>query len=153
MFDAKEQRLIDRAIKVMESKMKSWGSEIKFNNPASVKAYLTDYFRLKLNTDHEQFLVIFVNTQHEVIESKVMFRGTIDSASVYPREVAKEALNCGASAVILAHNHPSGSPEPSQADISLTRRIQEAFELLDMRVLDHIIVGRTLTSLAERGLI
>ena len=80
--------------------------------------------------------------------------GTIDSASVYPREIVKAALNSNAAAVILAHNHPSGNPEPSQADIALTKRVQTALQTIDVRLLDHLVVGGTTSvSLAERGLL
>lgn len=83
-----------------------------------------------------------------------MFRGTIDSASVYPREVVKEALRLNAAAVIVSHNHPSGNPEPSGADRALTQQLTQALALVDVRVLDHVIVaGHTTTSFAERGLI
>lgn len=106
------------------------------------------------NYAHEVFMVLFLNAQHRLIASEEMFRGTLTQTSVYPREVVKQALahNCGA--VILAHNHPSGYPEPSAADQSLTRALQQALSLVDIRVLDHIIVAGTRSvSFAERGLI
>ncbi|MNJ58585.1 hypothetical protein D3C77_542220 [compost metagenome] len=89
-----------------------------------------------------------------MLEYVELFRGTIDSASVYPREVVKEALKLNAAAVIFAHNHPSGHPEPSEADKALTRRLKQALELIDVRTLDHVIVaGRTTISMAEGGLV
>jgi DNA repair protein RadC len=89
-----------------------------------------------------------------LIEYAEMFRGTIDGASVYPRELVKEALRHNAAAVIISHNHPSGNPEPSQADKVLTQRLNEALRLVDVRVLDHVIVaGNSTASFAERGLI
>jgi DNA repair protein RadC len=104
--------------------------------------------------EHEVFICIFLDNPHRVIAMDEMFRGTIDGASVHPREVVKCALQHNAAAVILAHNHPSGVPEPSRADISLTRRLSEALALIDVRVLDHFIVGGSeLVSFAERGLI
>ena len=104
--------------------------------------------------EHEVFAVLFLDNRHRVISFDEMFTGTIDGASVHPREVVKRALRHNAAAVILAHNHPSGLPEPSRADITLTKRLTEALALVDCRVLDHIIVGGTETaSFAERGLL
>ena len=104
--------------------------------------------------EHEVFICIFLDNPHRVIAMDEMFRGTIDGASVHPREVVKCALQYNAAAVILAHNHPSGVPEPGRADTSLTRRLSEALELIDVRVLDHFIVGGSeLVSFAARGLI
>ena len=103
--------------------------------------------------EHEVFAVLFLDTRHRLIEYREMFHGTIDSASVYPREVVKEALRLNAAAVILSHNHPSGSPEPSQADKVLTQRLKEALGLVEVRILDHVIVGGMETvSFAEKGL-
>jgi len=104
--------------------------------------------------EHEVFGCLFLDNRHRLIAYEEMFRGTIDGAAVYPREVAKTCLRHNAAAVILAHNHPSGVPEPSRADTRLTERLQEALGLLDVRVLDHLVVGGTrVTSFAERGLI
>jgi DNA repair protein RadC len=104
--------------------------------------------------EHEVFAVLFLDNRHRVISFDKMFTGTIDGASVHPREVVKRALQHNAAAVILSHNHPSGVPEPSRADISLTRRLTDALMLVDVRVLDHIVVGGSETaSFAERGLI
>lgn len=114
-----------------------------------------DYLRVKLGVlEHEVFVVVLLDTRHRLIETLELFRGTIDSTSVYPREVVKEALARNASAVILAHNHPSGTAEPSQADEAITRRLREALALVDIRVLDHLIVaGQDVASFAERGLL
>ena len=102
---------------------------------------------------HEVFTVLFLDNRHRLIECQEMFRGTIDGASVHPREVVKEALRLNAAAVILAHNHPSGVCEPSQADQLITQRLREALALVDIRVLDHMIVaGCDTCSMAERGL-
>lgn len=104
--------------------------------------------------DAEVFVVLFLDNRHRLIECVEMFRGTIDGASVHPREVVKAALWRGAASVILAHNHPSGIAEPSQADELITLRLKDALALIDVRVLDHIIIGRgTHVSLAERGLL
>jgi DNA repair protein RadC len=113
------------------------------------------FLRAKLVTqDHEQFGCLFLDNRHRVIAWEVLFHGTIDGCSVYPREVVKRALYHNCAAVILAHQHPSGEPEPSRADEQLTRRLQEALALIDVRVLDHIVVGASDTvSFAERGLL
>lgn len=104
--------------------------------------------------EHEVFAVLFLDAQHALIESEEMFRGTLNQTSVYPREVVKSALRKNAAAVILAHNHPSGLAEPSRADESLTRALVSALALVDVRVLDHIVVGRQQSvSFAERGLL
>jgi DNA repair protein RadC len=100
------------------------------------------------------FCCLFLDNRHHVLSFEEMFRGTIDGTSVYPREVVKTALSINAAAVILAHNHPSGVAEPSQADERITRRIKSALELVDIRLLDHLIIGNgTSTSLASRGLL
>jgi len=114
-----------------------------------------DYLALKLGTlEREVFAVIFLDKRHRLISYQEMFQGTIDGASVHPREVVKEALKQNAAAVILAHPHPSGVAEPSQADEFITQRLKDALSLVDIRVLDHIIVaGGDTTSFAERGLL
>jgi len=104
--------------------------------------------------DYEVFVVLLVDNRHRLIEALEMFRGTIDGASVHPREVVKAALLRGAAAVILAHNHPSGVADPSQADELITHRLRDALALVDVRVLDHVIIGLgQYFSFAERGLI
>lgn len=101
--------------------------------------------------ESEVFAVLFLDTQHRLISFREMFKGTIDAASVYPREILKAAIQENAAAVILTHNHPSGVTEPSQTDISITDKIKKALELIDVRTLDHIIVGENSVSLAEKG--
>ena len=97
-------------------------------------------------------MVLFMDAQNRVIASEEMFRGTLTQTSVYPREVVKRALAHNAGAVILAHNHPSGVAEPSQADRALTRRLSEALSLIDVRIVDHVVIGDgEYTSFAERG--
>jgi DNA repair protein RadC len=104
--------------------------------------------------DHELFCCLYLDNRHRVLKFDELFRGTIDGTSVYPREVVKEALLVNAAAVILAHNHPSGVAEPSQADERITRRLKSALDLVDIRLLDHLIVGEgRATSLASRGLL
>ena len=104
--------------------------------------------------DHELFCCLYLDNRHRVLRFDELFRGTIDGTSVYPREVVKEALLINAAAVILAHNHPSGVAEPSQADERITKRLKSALDLVDIRLLDHLIVGEgAATSLASRGLL
>jgi DNA repair protein RadC len=104
--------------------------------------------------EHEVFAVIFLTKRHTVIACEDLFHGTIDGASVHPRIVVKKALEHNAAAVIVAHNHPSGIAEPSQADELITQRLKEALALMDIRLLDHIVTaGASAVSLAERGLI
>lgn len=103
---------------------------------------------------HEVFACLFLDNRHRLLHYSELFRGTIDGAAVHPREVVREALECGAACVILAHNHPSGVAEPSAADQAITRRLREALNLVDIRVLDHIVVGDGETvSFADRGLL
>ena len=122
-----------------------------FTSPAMVK----DYLRTKLaGLEQEVFAVLFLDSQHGLIEYVEMFRGTLNATAVYPREVVKAALLRNAAAVILSHNHPSGNSEPSQADKLLTQRLKEALALVDVHTLDHIVVGGEATaSFAERGLL
>jgi DNA repair protein RadC len=122
-----------------------------FDSPQRVK----DYLRLQLgHLNHEVFAVLFLDAQNHLIELEEMFRGTLTQTSVYPREVVKRALDLHASAVILAHNHPSGLAEPSRADEFLTQTLTSALQLVDVRVLDHLVVGRPeVVSFAERGLL
>ncbi|XKH61890.1 DNA repair protein RadC (plasmid) [Halomonas sediminis] len=102
--------------------------------------------------EHEVFSVLFLDSQHRVIRFEEMFRGTIDAASVYPREVLKAALAHNAAAVILVHNHPSGDPKPSDADRRITQRLTEALGLMEIRVIDHVVVGSEgHVSFAEMG--
>lgn len=106
-----------------------------------------------MGLEHELFCIIYLDNRHRVIEYQELFRGTVDGTSVYPREVVKEALKHNAAAIILAHNHPSGVAEPSQADERITKRLKSALEVVDIRVLDHLIIGKEkTTSLASRGL-
>jgi DNA repair protein RadC len=114
-----------------------------------------DFLALKLGSlEREVFAVIFLDKRHRLISYQEMFQGTIDGATVHPREVVKEALKQNAAAVILAHPHPSGVAEPSQADEFITQRLKDALSLVDIRVLDHIIIaGGDTISLAEKGLL
>lgn len=114
-----------------------------------------DYLRSRMrNYQREVFTCLYLDNQHRVVSVEELFQGTIDGAAVYPREVVKRCLHNNAAAVIFAHNHPSGLAEPSQADLSITRRLQQALNTVDVRVLDHVVVGHDeVVSFAERGLI
>jgi DNA repair protein RadC len=114
-----------------------------------------DFLSAKLrDLEHEVFCCLYLDKRHRLIEYEELFRGTIDGASVHPREIVKLALQRNSAAVIVAHNHPSGIAEPSQADELITLRVKEALGLVDIRLLDHIIVGDGVSvSLAERGLL
>jgi DNA repair protein RadC len=114
-----------------------------------------DYLRLTLAArEHEVFLALLLDSQHRVLKTIELFRGTLTQTSVYPREVVKTALHFNAAAVIFAHNHPSGVAQPSQADELLTRQLREALALVEIKVLDHFIVaGNQCLSFAERGLL
>ena len=120
-------------------------------SPADTESFLKARMQ---HLDHEVFCCLYLDNRHRVLRFDELFRGTIDGTSVYPREVVKEALAVNAAAVILAHNHPSGVAEPSQADERITRRLKSALDLVDIRLLDHLIIGDgAATSLARRGLI
>ncbi|MGI9272458.1 MAG: RadC family protein [Woeseiaceae bacterium] len=120
-------------------------------NPADTQSFLHAKIR---HLGHEMFCCLYLDNRHRVLRFDELFRGTIDGTSVYPREVVKEALAINAAAVILAHNHPSGVAEPSQADERITKRLKSALELVDIRLLDHLIIGNAeTTSLASRGLL
>lgn len=138
------------AAHILETEILRSGMSV-LTSPEATRSFLT----LQLGTiEHEVFGVLFLDNRHRVIEYRELFQGTIDGASVHPREVVKAALKANAAAVILVHNHPSGNSEPSQADIRITARLKESLDLIDIRVLDHVIVaGSKQTSLAERGLV
>jgi DNA repair protein RadC len=127
------------------------GERDVLTSPEATRAYL----KLRLNGyPHEVFACLLLDNRHRVIEYQELFRGTIDGASVHPREVVRLALRFNAAAVIFAHNHPSGVAEPSQADLRITQRLKEALALVEVRVLDHLIIGEGEgASLAERGLL
>jgi DNA repair protein RadC len=143
-----EDKIIEQAKSICLSRLKTLS--YSFTTPERVFEYLI----LELaNLEAERFDVLFLNNQHQLIEHIPLFHGTIDGASVYLREVVKKALQLNAAAVILAHNHPSGIKEPSQADKQITEKIKAAMSLMEIRTLDHIIVaGKDTYSFAEHGL-
>ena len=120
------------------------------SNPDKTKHYLRAWL---CRFEHEVFACLFLDNRHRIISNEILFTGTIDGASVYPREVVKRCLQLNAAAIIFSHNHPSGIAEPSQADRQITLKLTQALALVDVRVLDHLVVGdKTVTSMAERGL-
>jgi DNA repair protein RadC len=142
-------------IAVLELARRAMGEKLKertvFDSPEAVKQYLQLHIGSR---PHEVFVVVFLDVQHRLIMLEEMFRGTLTQTSVYPREVVTRAIHHQAAAVVLAHNHPSGSIEPSRADESLTQTLRAALALVDVRVLDHVIVspGQSF-SMAEKGLL
>lgn len=144
-----ENELIFAALRVIETRLASPGESL--TSPDKVKQYLS--IRLG-ERSYESFMVLFLDVKNRLIETVELFRGTLTQTSVYPREVVKEALLRNAAGVILAHNHPSGEPEPSAADRALTHALKAALALVDVRVLDHIIVaGIRQYSFAEHGVL
>ncbi|NPE60764.1 DNA repair protein RadC [Dickeya dadantii] len=145
---ATTEQILQAARQAIDCKM-PLGSE--FTSASQTQAYLCAKLA---GFEREVFAVLFLTTRHRLIEYAELFYGTLATTAVYPREIVRRALSCNAAAVILAHNHPSGNTEPSQADLMLTRRISAALALVDVRVLDHIIVGGNNTlSFAEQALL
>jgi DNA repair protein RadC len=142
-----QQETIDLALSILEGLYKR--EPLHATDPVRTKQYC----RLKLaHLEHEVFAMLLLDQRHRLISFDPIFRGTIDGASVHPREVAKDALFSNAAAIIFTHNHPSGIAEPSRADLSITRRLKEALLLLEIQVLDHIIVvADHAYSFAEHG--
>lgn len=142
-----DHQVLEQAANILEKHY------LRSNQPAFCSSGDTMLFlRSKLaKYDHEVFAVMYLDSQHRLLEFKEMFFGTIDGCSVYPRNIVRHALAVNAAAVVLSHNHPSGMLKPSQADKHITRRITNALELVDVRVLDHVIVGDGTYSFAEHG--
>lgn len=140
---------------VMELARRHIGEQLErehvFTQPAAVMSYVQSILASRCQ---EVFLALFLDSQHRLVASEEMFFGTIDGASVYPREVVRRALHYNAAALIFAHNHPSGIAEPSRDDAAITERLKSALQLVDVRVLDHIVVGAgCCVSMAERGML
>lgn len=153
-----ENWVLGLACHVMEERAKTHYSvqpdNANLSSPDHVRRLLATWF-VANDSGAEKFVGLFLDNRHNLIASRCLFTGTIDSAAVYPREVVKQALQLNAAAIIFAHNHPSGTPEPSDADVRITRKLTDALSLIDVRVLDHIVYGDgtgRMTSLAERGL-
>lgn len=141
------EQILDKAAEILECKYVR-------GNPYTSSQTTKDFLSFKLGKyEREVFAVMLLDSQHKLIDYRELFFGTINSASVYPREVVKAVLADNAAAVIFTHNHPSGEINPSQADIAITNRLKSALALIDVQVLDHIIVGNGTTSMAELGLL
>lgn len=142
-----DQQTIRTALTLLECQLREPGAA--FTSSSSVR----DWLRLQLATlDREAFTVLWLDNQHRLISHDTLFLGTINSITVHPREVVKSGLKNNAAAAVLAHNHPSGEAEPSQADRLITERLKQALELVDIRLLDHLVVGgMDIVSFAERG--
>jgi DNA repair protein RadC len=145
--DTTEADVLAAAEGILWSKLERKGS---ITDPTEAAGFL----RMRLGAlPHEEFHVLWLDNRHRILDCQRLFTGTVDGASVYPREVVRAALDVNASAAILAHNHPSGVAEPSAADRAITKEIREALSLIGVRVLDHIVVGADCVSMASRGLI
>ncbi|APC10603.1 hypothetical protein RB151_008980 [Providencia rettgeri] len=144
-----EQRTIKRALTILDKYLREPG--IAFTSTQNVR----DWLQLKMSAlEREAFIVLYLNQQNQLINSETLFAGSISSTQVYPREVVKRVLHFNAAAVIFAHNHPSGDITPSQADKSITQQLIKALQLIEVRVLDHLIIGgQQIFSFAEHGLV
>lgn len=144
--ETSEKDVLAAAEGILGEKLKRQGS---IGNPSNAN----DFLRMRLgNLPHEEFHVLWLDNRHRIIECQKLFAGTIDGASIYPREVVRAALKANACAAIFAHNHPSGIAEPSAADRAITHELSDALRLVGVRILDHIVVGAECVSMAERGL-
>ena len=147
VVDKEQQDIVNQAISILDNRIRHGDA---MSSPDDTRNYL----RLNLADElAEVFCCLFLDNRNRVISFDRLFNGTIDGASVYPREVVRAAINHNAAAVIFAHNHPSGVAEPSSADKQITKRLKDALALIDVRTLDHIVVGDDCVSFAERGLI
>ena len=145
-FKCLEDKILERAAEIMQQRYARLGA---LNSPSTA----IDFLKAKLGAyEREVFAALYLDSQNRIIDYQELFFGTINAASVYPREVVKSVLNKNATSVIFAHNHPSGDPTPSQADKLITKKLESALALIDVTVLDHIIVGETCVSFAERQL-
>lgn len=148
-FPLTAQRTVKRALTLLERHLREPG--VAFTSTQAAR----DWLKLKMGTlEREEFVVLYLNNQNQLLAHETLFTGTISSTEVHPREVVKRALYFNAAAVILAHNHPSGDIAPSQADKAITQRLVQALRLVDVRIPDHLIVGGTqILSFAEYGLL
>jgi len=141
-----EQDVLAAAESILGERLKRQGS---IGSPADAN----DFLRMRLGAlPHEEFHILWLDNRHRIIDWQKLFTGTIDGASIYPREVVRSALTVNACAAILAHNHPSGVAEPSAADRAITKELRDALTLIGVRVLDHIVVGAECVSMAGRGM-
>lgn len=150
MRSAECTRAINHALKLIQEESNVYDTSVALTSSERALSF----WRLRLEgLEDEQFDVVYLNNQHEIIACETLFKGTISSTSVYPRTVLKRVLHLNAAAIVLAHNHPSGISTPSQSDRNMTNRLVEACKLIDVSVLDHIIVGKDCYSFADHGLI
>ena len=148
---ADDDSIIARALEILSRRVRTGPL---MTSPAAVKDYLRLHFAAASAAGQEVFAVLFVDSQNRLIAAEDLFHGTLAQTSIYPREVVKRVLALNAGAVILAHNHPSGVAEPSRADEHITAALRSALALVDVRVLDHFVVGNPgVVSMAERGLL
>ena len=141
-----EQDVLAAAEGILGERLKRQGS---IGSPTDAN----DFLRMRLGAlSHEEFHILWLDNRHRIIDCQKLFTGTIDGASIYPREVVRAALSVNACAAILAHNHPSGVAEPSAADRAITSELRDALRLIGVRILDHIVVGAECVSMAGRGL-
>lgn len=140
---------------MLELSRRCMREELEERDVMSSSELTREYLRARMrHYPHEVFACLYLDNQHRVVRFEELFFGTIDGAAVYPREVVKRCLHNNAAAVIFAHNHPSGVAEPSHADVAITLRLKSALSTIDVRVLDHIIIGsKDVVSLAERGVV
>lgn len=145
---ANEDELVARACTILDKRLRRGPL---FEHPGDVKNYL----KLQLQGhQNEHFAALYMDTKHRMMAYEVLFTGTVDGAEVHPRVIAQRALHHNAAAVVIAHNHPSGDPEPSQADRAVTARIKQTLSLVDVRLLDHFIIGQgDPVSMASRGML
>ena len=149
MLNKQETSIITQAKNILQRELSLNTSVL--NNSSMAKDYAYLQFA---DSERELFGLLMLTNQHQVIDLRVLFQGTIDGAAVYPREVVKAVLESNAAAVIFIHNHPSGVAEPSQADIAITSKLVEALGTVEVRVIDHFVIGNTsVVSFADRGLI
>ena len=142
-----EQDVLAAAEGILRNKLERQGS-------IACPTDANDFLRMRLGTlSHEEFHVLWLDNRHRIIDCQRLFTGTVDGASIHPREVVRAALSVNACAAILAHNHPSGVAEPSAADRAITHELRDALQLIGVRILDHIVVGAECVSMAERGLL
>jgi DNA repair protein RadC len=148
-YTLKEQKTLLSAIELLKRSVCDFGPIA--NDPAMALNLIRAQIELA-GAEREHFVVLFLDTRHRLLDSRILFSGTVDGAEVYPRIVLQQALQLNAAAAVLAHNHPSNYPEPSAADHALTTRLKQALALVGIRLLDHfIIAGNKHTSFAEKG--
>ena len=148
-FTPRERAILRRAVRILEVKVRA--GAVALSSPSAVRDWLALQFS---GLDREVFGVLFLDAQNRLIDFEAMFTGTLTQTSVFPREVVKAALARNAAGVMFVHNHPSGCAEPSHSDETLTQALKQALALVDVRVLDHFVVGGSaVLSFAERGLL